>query len=187
MYNFLSDQSVFIKKSFNLIKNNFKIFKGVKIKLNIQDSLRIQEFAYLDTRNNGPTFKLSICNDLSVFNESTNYELLLHFNKDYLESLGIEINEQSLLLSLLLHEFGHLINNINLINQTSFENFIHINQINKNLFHIMYKTDDERFLYDSPSRAIAYQHFIPSELNAEIFKFRYFPFIWNLIILSNIL
>jgi len=184
----MSDQTNFITKVFNVIKNNFQEFNDVPVRLNIKDYLQIVEedgrgLACLTTLIKSTLsidYTILICKDLYVpeIKNPENYSILLETNSVYLTSIGIEISHRSLIVCILLHEFGHLLQKIKFLKHSDIRDLKSLTRINTEFIRVIKR---KKGTQDTTFENSLFYNFMFDELYAEMFKFKYFPTIWNLV------
>lgn len=182
----MSDQSEFITEIFNLIKNSFDEFKDANITLDIRDYKNIPRdksvfhinwIGYHDHID----FVMTVVKDFEVFKKKDPkwYKYILDMNSEFLESLNIELSEQSLILINILHEFGHIHQLLYFLKKYHIRQYSNFESINWAATHlILGKPSRKNNMYKN---SIFFQHMMFDELYANMFKFKYFLRFWGLL------
>jgi len=179
----------FTTRTFNLIKNTFREFYDVPVKLIITDSLQILKeggIARLNTKIkdlNPVEHTIFICDDLFVIEKESyenDYAFLLDTNVEFLNSLNIEISHKALIVSMLLHEFGHLSQIIKFMKSSNIKDLSSLERINTEFIYVIRRMNKEKAKSNKYEDSLYYTLMF-TDLYAEMFKFKYFYKIWNLI------
>jgi hypothetical protein len=175
----------YINLAFYLIKYYLPIFQKFDIKLNTMSYWDFEEGndpAFINilfnVRTNTLEFVINIINDIDVYREqkAEDYYKFLNNNKEFLDTFNIELDDRTFILNCLLHEFGHAEQSIKAFNYGKYINFLDCtNIVNTSVgmaFNIHSKLVSE---YD-----ISY-NFGMDEIYAEMFKYKYFMYFYNLL------
>jgi len=182
----MSDQSKFITKIFNLIKNSFDEFRDTDIVLEIKayneipkekSVFHVDWIGYHDHID----FTMTVVKNFEVFKKKDPkwYKYLLDINSEFLESLNIEVVEQPLILINILHEFGHIHQLLYFLKKyhiAQYSNFESVNWAAVRL--ILGKPSRKNNIYEN---SIFFQHMMFDELYANMFKFKHFLKFWGLL------
>jgi len=178
----MSDQSKFITEAFALIKNSFEEFRNTNITLKIIDSENYPE-DFTGARvtcqfDPEELFEILIVNDFEIFKdeESNDYNYLAERNRIFLGSNGIQINEYSLSLGLLLHEFGHIYHQKQWMKFFDIYGYRNLQYITDAYCDTIIRCNDE----DLECGPFSLQY-IFYEIFAEKFKFEHFMRFWKLL------
>jgi len=179
----MSDQSSFIKEAFYLIKNSFEEFKNINIDLKIVDfndfPKKFKLAAIFHSFEPEEMFEIVSLNNLEVFRdeEPSLYLDLVKENKMFLESNGIPINEYSLMLGVILHEFGHAFHEIYWQSFADWEDYVDLSDIN-----MSYTLTVKRYMRNNTVDYNTFnRRYLFAEIFAEKFKFEHFLRFWKLL------
>ena len=193
----MSDQSQFIKEAFYLIKNSFEEFRNVDISLETLKYDQIpeehgsspgfmhwekiwKEYTSKNQIKELPEikFKITCVNNIEDYSEEepTDYFNLIESNKLFFETNSIAINEYSVLLDILLHEFGHIYHMLYWTNFSDIDDYIDLEDINDSYICTIKR---HKAIINNNIRFNHLYRF--SELGAEQFKFEHFMRFWKLL------
>ncbi len=186
----MSDQSQFIKEAFYLIKNSFDVFnkdKDINISLRIcnADDFYNEDYdiAFMcnkfDEKNGIEEIEISIINDISSLKQELHNDLIEE-NKIFLEYNNIPIDEQSLLLGLLLHEFGHIYHHKYWC-QVRFDWDDYVDFKNISFSYAMTAIRHNRHIPNTIDENHFFHKYVFTEIFAEQFKFEYFMMFWRML------
>jgi len=194
--NRMSDQSQFIKEAFYLIKNSFEEFRNIDISLETLKYDQIPEehgssLGFVNweivcektTSKNQirelpkTKFKITCVNDIENYSEEepTDYYNMVENIKLFFETNGIVINEHSILLETLLHEFGHIYHMLHWTNFSDIEDYIDLEDINDSYILTIKR-------HNAINNNIRFNRLYRfGELGADQFKFEHFMMFWKLL------
>ena len=186
----MSDQSQFIKEAFYLIRNSFDIFNktedlNISLKIYNADDFIEEDYnvAFMMYDFNEKTgleqIDIAIINDIYTLKQEL-FDDLIQANKIFLESNNISINEQSLLLGLLLHEFGHIYHHIDWCKR-HFSWYDYLDLKNINFSYAMTVIRHNSHIFNEIDRNQFFRKYLFYEIFAEKFKFEHFMKFWKLL------
>jgi len=131
----MGTEKEFITRAFNIILAQFPKFKNVILELDVLEYANMPKnypyaaicYNYIKTTKQLKSV-IIICenlNDIKI-TDSKIYDYMINSEKEYLESLNLEIDYKTLSLCHLLHEFGHIdqfIDFMRVYSHTPFQHF----------------------------------------------------------------
>jgi len=181
----MSDKRKFIKKTFELIKNNFEEFNNEDISLIIANHNKIKRYdnvirvEYIDKCDHIGyiIYMVDDCynflDNIPGFNQSLCTE-----NRVFLESLGImtqhdtSVPEDAIIIAFLLHEFGHISYTKKFLNISTIQEISNLRNIHDQSIKLLLNSKECNDVYMR-------QCFLFGEHYAEMFKFQHFYKIWK--------
>ncbi len=186
----MSDQSPFLREAFYLIKNSFDIFNkdeelNISLKICNADDFADEGYnvAFIDYRFNEKSgleeIDIVIINNIDSL-EQEQFNDIIQMNKIFLESNNIPINEQSLLLGLLLHEFGHIYHHKHWCQiRFNWDDYVDFKTIS--FAYVMTVMRHNKYIINETEVNQLFRKYIFTEVFAEQFKFEHFMKFWKLL------
>jgi hypothetical protein len=185
-------QREFIKYAYNIIRKNIPEVDLSKVKFRIRDRFK-QKYsnitgAFASTSSivyeTHTSITMSIDDDLAKYKaeKPKDYQLLIDIDAEFFNSMNIEVTDCTMIIAILLHEIGHIKHMQEFSVYTTARNYIGLINVNDAFINSVCHIECVDDGYDQ--YAIKY-HFNPSELYAEMFKYKYFMKIWNIIKQNN--
>ncbi len=182
----MSNQRKFIKKAFELIKNNFEEFNTEDISLIIRDDTKIRDHEdvirveYIIDKPDHINYIIYMVDDCYGFlnNRPKFRQSLSTENRDFLESLNIItqddilIPEDIIIIAFLLHEFGHISHTKKFLNISTISDLNNLRNIHDRALALLLNLKGCNDVYMRQSSLF-------SEHYAEMFKFKHFYKIWK--------
>jgi len=180
----ISDQSEFITRVFSLIQSSFEEFINTNIKLEIKDYDKIprdKSVFHIDWTgyHDSIDFVMTIIKDITIFEKKSPkwYQLLLDQDREFLESLDIEISEQSIMTLHILHEFGHVHQLMDFLKKYHIMQYSKFQNISwEAAYLVLGKPRRKNSIYKDNT---FFQHMLFDELYANMFKYKYFIKFWK--------
>lgn len=185
----MSNQTTFIKKAFEIIKNEFPEIDTKELVLDIYDVDNMKEDvtpAYIEHNMHYDQTgkqclydsKICIINDFEYYKNKipSKYELDIDTAKEIMDSFKIQESEKLIIICCLLHEFGHYAHlKESLKYNDEYSTYFSLQTINEEFTRVAFNVSR----YDYNVGDHIYYTFMFNEIYAEMFKFKYFYRIWN--------